>query len=143
MPGANTCRIVEGRLMEIDVAAGYGRVKDIDDMIAAINDRLAGVDPATRVVIAADWRPCKLFEPDVAARAVQMLMHVNTRIERSAILANVDAATSVFQVFRLVKESATDRRRVFTKVVEMRAWLDEVLGERERLRLAAFLAQRS
>jgi hypothetical protein len=143
MTVANTCRIVEGRLMEIDVAAGYRRVSDIDDMIAAISSHLTAVPPETRVIIAADWRPCTVFTPDVAARAVQMLTHVNTRIERSAILARAEGATSVFQVFRLVKESATDRRRVFTRAAEMREWLDEVLNDRERQRLASFLAQRT
>jgi hypothetical protein len=143
MAVVNTCRIVEGRLMEIDVAAGYRKVADIDDMIAAINATMATVPAETRVIIAADWRPCTVFTPDVAARAVQMLQHVNTRIERSAILARAEGATSVFQVFRLVKESATDRRRVFTRATEMREWLDEVLSEAERQRLAAFLAQRA
>lgn len=128
--------------MQIDVAAGYRRVADVDEMIAAIQSCLAMVPVDTAVVIAADWRPCKVFTPDVAARVGTMLSQVNDRIERSAILHRADAATSVFQVFRLVKESATDRRKVFTQVDEMRRWLGEVLSPGEQQRLTTFLAQR-
>src|SRR5262245_12987446 len=110
----NTCRIVEGRLMEIDVAAGYERVADIEEMIALIKATTMTMPEPTRMVIAADWRMCRLFSNEVAARAVQMLIASSARIERSGILHRVDQPTSVLQVFRLVKEAQQTHRRLFT-----------------------------
>ena len=135
----NTCRIVEGRLLEIDVAAGYNTVGDVSEMIAMIGREFAAVPARTRIVIAADWRPCKLFTPEVAQRAVDMLMGVNPRIERSAILHRDDQATSVLQVMRLIKEAQSPHRRVFTNPFEMQSWLGEVLSDAERERLRVFL----
>jgi hypothetical protein len=142
MSAHNTCRIVQGRLMEIDVAAGYERVSDVDEMITRIRATTASVPEPTRLVIAADWRPCRLFSEDVAARAVQMLIGSSARIERSGILHRADQPTSVLQVFRLVKEAQQTHRRLFTDPVEMQEWLGEVLDAAERARLHAFLHAR-
>ncbi|HMJ12753.1 MAG TPA: hypothetical protein VK524_15130 [Polyangiaceae bacterium] len=139
----NVCRIVEGRLLEIDVAAGYNSTSDVTEMIAMIAGEFAKVPVRTRIVIAADWRPCRLFTPDVAERAVQMMSGVNPRIERSAILHRVDQATSVLQVARLIKEAQSPHRRVFTNPFEMESWLGEILSDAERARLRTFLDQRA
>ena len=141
MEKRNTCRIVQGRLMEIDVAVGYRTVADVDEMIGLIGSTLAAQPSRTRVVIAADWRPCKLFTPEVAARALTMLSGVNPRIERSGILHREDQATSVLQVMRLVKESHHPNRRVFTDTTLMGDWLCEVLDLRESRRLREFLSR--
>ena len=138
----NTCVVRVGRLMEIDVASGYKTVADVEAMIATIGACLAKVPPATRVVIAADWRPCTVFTPDVADRAVRMLTIANPRVERSAILHRADHATSILQVFRLVKESHFEGRRLFSAVADVEKWLGEVLDAAERERLHAFLTPR-
>lgn len=138
----NTCVVRVGRLIEIDVAAGYKTVADVDAMIAMIGAELAKLPAKTRVVIAADWRPCTIFTPDVADRALEMLTVINPRVERSAILHRADHATSILQVFRLVKEGRFEGRRVFTVVSDMEHWLGEILGPAERERLHAFLTQR-
>ena len=143
MPEPNSCRILEGRLLEIDIAAGYRVPQDVDFMMAAIAQALARVPERTRVVIAADWRPCKLFTPEVSERVVAMFTRDNARIERSAILHTVDQATSVLQVMRLIRESGHPNRKVFTDTEDMRGFLDQVLNERERTRLQQFLASRS
>jgi hypothetical protein len=129
--------------MEIAVADGYKTVEDVDAMIEMIRARLARVRGGQRIVIAADWRPCTVFTPAVAERAVTMLTGVVPRVERSAILHRADHATSVLQVFRLVKESHFEARRVFTAPTEMEKWLGEMLGPEERGRLHAFLGQRA
>jgi hypothetical protein len=138
----NTCRIVEGRLVEIDVAAGC--VADIDDMIAMLGATVAKAPAGSRLVIAADWRMCRVFTADVAERAIQMLSgpHMQS-IERSAILHRADAATSVMQVFRLVREAQYAFRKVFTDPAPMEAWLGELLAPAEHQRLRAFLLQRT
>jgi hypothetical protein len=138
----NSCRIVEGRLMEIDVAAGYERVADVDAMTAMIKATAATMPEPTQMVIAADWRMCKLFSNDVAARATEMLVGSSARIERSGILHRVDQPTSVLQVFRLVKEAQQAHRRLFTDPVAMEDWLGEVLNDAERARLHQFLLGR-
>ena len=128
--------------MEIDVAAGYERVADVEAMMGMIKTTVGSVPEPTRMVIAADWRMCKLFGNDVAARAVEMLVGSSARIERSGILHRVDQPTSVLQVFRLVKEASQPHRRLFTDPVEMEDWLGEVLNDAERERLHHFLVGR-
>ncbi len=140
----NTCRIVSGRLLEIDVAAGYQATAEVDDMIAMIVATVSTAPPDTRLVIAADWRMCKVFTAEVADRAIQMLSAPHMKkVERSAILHRADAPTSVMQVFRLVRDAQFTHRKVFTDADGMRAWLGEVLDDRERERLKTFLAHRS
>jgi hypothetical protein len=136
---ANTCRIHAGRLLEIRVRAGYRTVSDVDDMIAMIAAELARVPPATRILIAADWRQCSVFTPSVAERATQMLTGGNPRLERSAILHDPGQPTSVLQVFRLAREAKLPNRRVFTNPDEMRAWLAEVSQPDELTRLDLLL----
>lgn len=128
--------------MEIDVASGYKTVADIEAMVAMIAAGLAQLPAKTRVVIAADWRPCTVFTPDVADRAVRMLTFANPRVERSAILHRPDHATSILQVFRIVKESHFDGRRLFTTAADMEKWLGDVLDPAERERLHAFITPR-
>lgn len=138
----NTCQIVEGRLLEIDIAAGFNEPSDIDAQIKLIVSTLSHLGPDLRVVIAADWRPCKLFTPETAERAIKLFSDLNARIERSGILHRMDQPTSVLQVLRLIRETHFDRRRVFTHVEDLFAWLDPVLNANERARLREFFAQR-
>jgi hypothetical protein len=142
MQRKNTCQIVAGRLMEIDVAAGYQAVGDIDQMIRVMGEHFARVPEPTRIVIAADWRACRVLTPDVSARAVQMLARSNPRVERSAILHSVHQATSVLQVLRLTREAQLPYRRVFTDPQELKAWLAEILQPPELARLDTLLWKR-
>jgi len=139
MSERNTCKIVSGRLLEIDVCAGYREVSDVDAMIGMMGAEFARMPEPTRIVIAADWRACRLLTPQVAERAVQMLSGSNPRVERSAILHNPQQATSVLQVMRLAREAQLTYRRVFTEADEMKAWLSEVLTPAEISRLDVLL----
>src|SRR4051812_32929771 len=94
----NTCRVVVGRLMEIDLPAGYRTIDDIDEMCRLRDEQFEALREPSPLVIAADWRACTVLLPAVAARAVAMLAASNPRIERSAILHEVNQATSVLQV---------------------------------------------
>lgn len=135
----NTCNIVAGRLLEIRVRAGYRVVEDVDCMTAMIATEFARIAEPTRIVIAADWRMCRVLTPEVATRATQMLTKGNPRVERSAILYSADQATGVLQVLRLAREAKLPGRRVFTERDEMRKWLAEVLNDTERARLELLL----
>jgi hypothetical protein len=140
----NTCRTVTGRLVEIDVASGYRTVGDVDGMIAMLAKAPSMAPRGEQLVIVADWRMCHTFTPSVAARALEMLTAPHMQhVERSAILHRAAAATSVMQVFRLVREAGFPYRRAFTDPVELAAWLGEVLDDAERGRLRAFLSQRA
>jgi hypothetical protein len=139
MSARNTCKIHAGRLLEIRVRAGYRTVSDVDDMISMIAAELARVPEPTRILIAADWRQCRVLTQDVAERAVQMLTRGNPRVERSAILHEPGQATSVLQVMRIVREAELQNRRVFTDPSEMRAWLAEVTQPDELERLDSLL----
>jgi hypothetical protein len=141
MAARNTCHLVEGRLLEIDVAAGFNQPSDIDDQIQLIVGALRDAPP--KVVIAADWRPCRLFTPDTAERAIRLFSELNERIERSAILHRPDQPTSVLQVLRLIRETHFDRRRVFTQPEDAYAWLDPALTSAEQRRLREFFTQRA
>jgi hypothetical protein len=138
----NTCQIIEGRLLEINLAAGFDRPSDIDHQIELVAAAMRLVGPDTRVVIAADWRACKLFTPETAERAIKLFSDLNARIERSGLLHRADQPTSVLQVLRLIRETHFDRRRVFTNVDDLYGWLDVSLNPRERARLRTFFEQR-
>lgn len=139
MTERNTCFIHTGRLLEIRVRGGYRSVGDVDEMIAMILAEFARIPEPTRIVIAADWRQCRLLTPDVAERATRMLTKSNPRVERSTILHDAGQATSILQVLRLAREAKMPNRRVFTDPTEMRSWLAEVLQPNELARLDLLL----
>jgi hypothetical protein len=139
MTERNTCLIHTGRLLEIRVLGGYRSVSDVDEMIAMMAAEFARVPEPTRLVIAADWRQCRLLTPDVAARVTQMLTKSNPRVERSTVLLAAGHATSVLQVARLAREAKMPQRRVFTDPAELRSWLAEILLPSELARLDLLL----
>jgi hypothetical protein len=139
MQERNTCKVHAGRLLEIRVGSGYRTVSDVDEMIGMIAAAFASTPEPTRILIAADWRRCRVLTPDVAERATEMLTRSNPRVERSAILHDPGQATSVLQVLRLAREAKLPYRRVFTDAPEMRTWLAEVAQPDELARLDSLL----
>lgn len=142
MEERNSCRIHTGRLMEIRVWAGYRVVQDVDHMIAMMDAEFARVPEPTQVVIAADWRRCRVLTPDVAERANAMLTRSNPRVERSTILHDADHAIGMLQALRLAREANFPNRRVFTNSGELRDWLQPILTDQELQRLDLLLAER-
>jgi hypothetical protein len=126
-------------LLEIRVRDGYRTVSDVDEMIAMIVSEMARVPEPTRIIIAADWRQCRVLTPDVAERAVQMLTRSNPRVERCSILHDPGQATSILQVLRIAREAKLQNRRVFTDPDEMRTWLAEIMQPDELARLDSLL----
>jgi hypothetical protein len=135
----NTCRVVTGRLCEVDGAAGCETVADVDRMIAMMVEQFARLPEPTRIVIAADWRACRTLTQPVAERVAQMFEYGNARIERGGLLHDARQATSVLQLFRLVREASLPSRRIFTDLRELEDWLAEVLTPEERERVRALL----
>jgi hypothetical protein len=136
----NTCEFVEGRLLEIRVAAGYKCVADIDAMIGMIRGNVGKLPPGDSFTIAADWRAVQVMSPETAQRCREMLASVNPRVVRSAILTLPENSLTNLQVVRLVREAQNPSRRAFTVAAEMAAWLGEVLSPKETARVRVFLA---
>lgn len=139
----NSCQIRVGRLLEVDVAAGYRTVEDVTQMIVRSHAQFAMLADQRQAVVAADWRACKLFTPEVSERVLRMMVGMTPHIERAGILHLADQATSILQVVRLARECQFVNRQIFTRASQMERWLGEVLDPAERQRLHAFLAQRS
>ena len=141
MVPVNTCQIRVGRLLEVDIAAGFRTVHDVDDMIAKSGALFPTLKHKRQAIVVADWRACKLFTPEVSKRVLRMLVSVNPHVERSAILHLADQSPTILQVFGLARESQLTDRQGFTHAAPLAAWLSEVLEPSERSRLRAFLGK--
>jgi hypothetical protein len=136
---ANSCENKVGRLIEVRAASGYRSVEDVDRMMATLRSLSESAPPEMKFVIAADWRAVTIMSPETAARAREMLMSMNPRMIRSAILTSPEQSTANLQVVRLVREAENEGRRMFTDVRKQRDWLAEMLTPPELARLNEFL----
>jgi type II secretory pathway predicted ATPase ExeA len=109
------------------------------DSVAAL---AACVAETKRLAVACpDFRGATLLRPTACDRIIDLMKRDNRSVERSAILA-ARSATFTLQLTRFMRESASEsRRRVFTEVEQLYAWLDEVLTSEERTRLRQFVAE--
>ena len=135
----NTCKFVVGRLLEINVAAGYRTVDDVDAMIRMIKESVATLPGNQKFSIVADWRAVGIMPPETAARVRLMATGTNGRVVRSTILTLPEHSTTNLQVVRIVRESENPARRHFTSPTSLCSWLDEVLSPAESTRLRTFL----
>jgi hypothetical protein len=139
--GQNTCVRSVGRLVEIRLERGFRSVADIDEVMAAMDALVAGVGPYERIITASDWRNCMVMGTGTADRAIVMLARRNPHTLRSGCLIRPDSPTAVMQLLRVVSETNTSLRQVFTSRETMAAWLAEVTTPNEQARLLAFLAR--
>lgn len=136
------CRIVVGRLFELDAGAGYRTVADVDDMIFEMRSVVSPLPESQRLVVIADGRACQVYTPEVAERVASgMLAVLGGRSDRTAVLHDKAQPTAMLQSIRLVKEAAAPHRRIFTDPAAAQRWLAELLSEAERQRLRAFLSR--
>jgi hypothetical protein len=136
---ANTVAIRVGRLMEISVQEGFCSVDDVEQQRARISAALDTIPKDRLVVIAADWRRCRLMSPAAASAMGAMIASFNARIERSAILGSPASPVAVLQFLRVVRESGHPARRVYEERAPMLTWLGECLTDSERERLIEFI----
>jgi hypothetical protein len=126
-------RVVEARLMTL---------RDADDVTQfEMAMRAAFVRLRHKCVICADVRAIALLSPTVSDLMIGVLAKGNPHLERSAILLPAAGAAFYLQAERVLRESKSADRRMFTTPPEMAAWLDEVLDEGERARVRAFLSE--
>jgi hypothetical protein len=136
----NTCEVRVGRLMEIRVDRGFQSIADVEEMRGNITRAFATIAPDVNVVIAADWRRTRLMDGDAADAFGKMIGFFNARIERSGILSSPESPTTVLQFLRVVRESKHPNRRLFDRLSDLTAYLDDLLTPEEKERLAIFLA---
>jgi hypothetical protein len=125
--------------MEIRLLHGYNVLADVETMRGRISQAFATILPTQAVVIAADWRYCRLMGVDASDQVGKMIGSFNDRIERSGILSSPDSPVSVLQFMRVIRESEHPKRRLFQDSGEMVRYLGELLTGGERSRLRRFL----
>lgn len=96
---------------------------------------------ATRPVLCADHRPVAIYSQEVADRLGELFTHMNSRLERVAILVAGSNATLTMQLDRIVREADYERRRVFFDAAEAAAWLEPALTKDEQRRAELFLGE--
>jgi hypothetical protein len=142
VPVKNTVDMVVGRLVEIDLAAGFRTPQDVaqigEQIIACVSRLRSGIKQA---VIFSDWRACQLVAPETAQEMISTFTKVNFGIERSALLHNTDQPTSVLQMTRVLREGRHPDRRVFTNPNDVITFLSERLQPAEIERLKTIVAK--
>jgi hypothetical protein len=104
----------------------------------ALLTRLAA-EHTRRAVICTDLRAIRMFSPEATNEIIDLMRSGNPRIERNAVFGS-ESALLTLQVQRLLLEAGVlGRRRIFTRLAPLVAWIGEVLLEDERARLLEFL----
>jgi hypothetical protein len=135
----NTCEIRVGRLMEIRLLHGYNTLADVETMRERISQAFATLPASQSVVIAADWRYCRLMGAEASDHVGKMIGSFNARIERSGTVTSPDSPVAVLQFLRVIRESKHPGRKLFQNVSELSEYLGELLTPAEQARLAQFL----
>ncbi len=134
----NTAEVHVGRLLEIRALAGYRSVADVDALFGALIQAKKGL-PYDRYVLITDWRRCPVMASEAAQRLIRAMTQNNPSVERSAALTSTKAPTAMMQFTRLVRETNSDARRLFTSSEELLAWVRDVLSPAEMARARFFL----
>ena len=126
-------RLIEARvfrLMSIEEANAYSR---------ALGARVAAFPAGERPILCADHRPVVIYPQAVADRLTELFVHMNTRLERIAILVARSNATLALQLNRIVREAGYENRRVFYESPGAVEHLGSVLDAAEKSRVRDFL----
>ena len=94
------------------------------------------------LVFCCDWRGVTTLAADIADTLVWIMRRDNPMIECNAILVDVANAETVRQAKKIVTEARHPNRKVFTKLAELRGYVDPMLDAPERRRLDAFFSER-
>lgn len=130
-------RCTEGRLVEL-------RLFDLSlpEEVSAMNGALrsAAAHLGAQAVIVADCRQAAPFPHEVGDEWSRAMRRFNGNLIRSAILLEPSNETFNLQIARVVRCAGLPARRWFHDPDELRAFLADVLTERELARLDDFLA---
>jgi len=135
----NAAAIRVGRLLEVQVDAGYRTVAEVDELFDAIDVEWEKLSPSQKLVTVADWRRISVMSPEAAERLRKRMALLNPRTQRSAALVPLDAPIAVLQFMRVVREANFPDRKIFADLEELANWMKEILTREEMQRLRAFL----
>jgi hypothetical protein len=135
----NTAAIEVGRLVEVRLSVGFRNVEFVSQIFADMDAAIEKLPASAKLVVAADWRFCRVMSSEAGEALVSNLARYNPRIERSAALASENSPSALLQFNRVVRSGANPDRRLFTDRAAMTSWLGEVLTSHERNRLVRFL----
>jgi hypothetical protein len=131
-----------GRLIEI---RGFGNPTEDDiarfraDAVAVLSTCVA--ETKRPAVACVDGRTANLIRPAAADLLIDLMRRDNRNVEKSAFLS-ASSAVFALQMSRFLRESDSNtRRRLFTEVEPLLAWMQDVLTPEESIRLRRFLGE--
>lgn len=128
-----------GRLIEARVHRLLGRA-EADDYSEALRREVQRLGAGVQPVLCADHRPVGIYSQPAADRLAELFTHMNSRLERVAILVSPSNATLGMQLDRIVREVKNERRKAYRETDAALRHLAESLDEPELTRARAFLA---
>lgn len=91
-----------------------------------------------QIALCTDLCGATVFTQPVASRWIEIIKQESPTVERNAILVGEGAVFSM-QTERIIRQAGYKNRKAFLSPTALTAWLGEILTERERRRLDAFL----
>lgn len=128
-------RLVEARVFELRTR------EDVDDYSRDLGIQVLRMPRSVRPILCADHRPVAVYAQPAADRLVELFQHMNTRLERVAVVVARSNATLAMQLQRIVREAAYNARRVVHDAEDAHAHLAPVLRPDELARMRDFLGE--
>jgi hypothetical protein len=128
-------RLVEARVFELRTR------EDVDDYSRDLGIQVMRIPRSIRPILCADHRPVVVYAQPAADRLIELFTHMNTRLERVAVVVARSNATLAMQLQRIVREAAYSARRVVHDAEDAHAHLAPVLSPDELSRMRDFLLE--
>lgn len=110
-----------------------------DEYASSLANEVTRFPMTVRPVLCADHRPVAIYSQPVADRLSELFAHMNSRLQRVAILVAPSNATLTLQLNRIVREARFENRRVFFEAAEAISFLESTLDGIELRRADQFL----
>jgi hypothetical protein len=126
-----------GRLIEV-VAKSPLTMEDIERS----NGRMVEILMALKQpgVVCGDYSGARVIPAQQIKRLSEVFARHAPRIERSGLLIAPDSDVALIQMERVINLAGNPMRRAFRDVLDIVAWLSEILDPGERVRLRMFLS---
>ncbi len=129
-----------GRLIEARVFDLHTR-EEADEYSRRLAEVVSQMPKGVAPVLCADHRPVRIYPQPAADRLAELFTHMNSRLERVAILVSPTNATLGLQLDRIVREVRNERRHAFRAVPEALDHMRVSLDATEMARAERFLAE--
>ncbi|MBX3205332.1 MAG: hypothetical protein KF764_09695 [Labilithrix sp.] len=126
-------RLIEARVFDLRTR------EEVDAYSHDLGIQVMRIPRAVRPVLCADHRRVAVYSQAAADRLVELFTHMNTRLERVAVVVARSNATLAMQLQRIVREAAYDARRVVYDAEDAHAHLAPVLAPDELACMRDFL----